>query len=141
MGAMGRWVADLVGAAVWGRAVRYYGIPQRKRWRKKVCGQRPENVHDHQQRDFTQATQHPLDDAGDRHYVCALRKSWLYLCVVIDRTAPQSSRFSLAELVIDPEGGGKQKHRPGLVRCRQRQRHHQQQCSNTQAYLYRQHEQ
>ena len=30
-----------------------YGIPQRKRWRKKVCGQRPENVRNHLQRDFT----------------------------------------------------------------------------------------
>ena len=30
-----------------------HGIPQRKRWRKKVSGQRPGNVHNHLQRDFT----------------------------------------------------------------------------------------
>ena len=34
-------------------ANKLYGIPQRKRWRKKVCGQRPENVRNHLQRDFT----------------------------------------------------------------------------------------
>lgn len=53
----------------------------------------------------------------------------------------RSRHFSSAQLVIDPQGGSKQQHRARLVRRSQRQRNHKQQCGNTQAYLYRQHNQ
>ena len=59
-----------------------HGIPQRKRWRKKVCGLRPENVHNHLQRDFT-ASEPNSRWVTDITYV-RTQESWLYLCVVVD---------------------------------------------------------
>ena len=59
-----------------------HGIPQRKRWRKKVCGQRPENVRNHLQRDFT-ASEPNTRWVTDITYV-RTQESWLYLCVVVD---------------------------------------------------------
>jgi putative transposase len=59
-----------------------YGIPQRNRWRKKVSGQRPGNVHNHLQRDFT-ASKPNTRWVTDITYV-RTQESWLYLCVVVD---------------------------------------------------------
>ena len=58
------------------------GIPQRKSWREKASGQRPHDICNHLQRDFS-ADSPKTKWVTDITYV-RTDESWLYLCVVID---------------------------------------------------------
>jgi putative transposase len=58
------------------------GIPQRRRWRKKPTGVRPDHVQNHLARDFT--ADHPNTKwVTDITYI-RTAEGWLYLCVVVD---------------------------------------------------------
>jgi putative transposase len=64
------------------RANGLHGIPQRRRWRKKRSGTRPDDIHNHLQRDFNA-------DVANTKWVTDITyirvdKLWLYLCVVLD---------------------------------------------------------
>lgn len=59
-----------------------YGIPQKRRWRKKASQPRPSTVHNHLDRDFEASTPN-TKWATDITYV-RTAEDWLYLCVVID---------------------------------------------------------
>jgi len=59
-----------------------YGIPQRRRWRHKRSGVRPEYVRNHLERDFS-ATEPNTKWVTDITYI-STAEAWLYLCVVID---------------------------------------------------------
>jgi len=59
-----------------------YGIPQKRRWRKKASGPRTSNVQNHLQRDFAAAEPNSRC-ATDITFVRTV-EDWLYLCVVID---------------------------------------------------------
>lgn len=58
------------------------GVPQRRRWRRKASGTRPEGVHNHLERDF-QATAPNTKWGTDITYV-RTAEHWLYLCIVLD---------------------------------------------------------
>lgn len=58
------------------------GIPQRKAWRRKPSGTRPDGVHNHLARDF-QAETADQKWVTDITYIATL-EGWLYLCVVLD---------------------------------------------------------
>ncbi len=58
------------------------GIPQRRRWRRKRPGQRPADIRNHLERDFS-APQPNAKWATDITYI-RTAENWLYLCVVID---------------------------------------------------------
>ena len=58
------------------------GVPQRKRWRKKSSGQRPDGIKNHLERDFT-ATQANAKWVTDITYI-RTDEGWLYLAVVVD---------------------------------------------------------
>lgn len=58
------------------------GVPQRRSWRKKPSGQRPDDVSNHLSRNFT-ASQANTKWVTDITYIRA-GQTWLYLCVVID---------------------------------------------------------
>lgn len=60
-----------------------YGVPQRRRWRKKRSAARPDHVRNHLQRDFV-ALEPNTKWATDITYVRTVEEHWLYLCVVID---------------------------------------------------------
>jgi len=59
-----------------------FGIPQRKRWRKKASKPRPATVENHLKRNFD-ASRANTKWATDITYV-RTAENWLYLCVVID---------------------------------------------------------
>ena len=59
-----------------------YGIPQKRRWRKKASKPRPSAVQNHLERDF-EASEPNAKWATDITYV-RTAEAWLYLCVVID---------------------------------------------------------
>lgn len=59
-----------------------YGIPQRRRWRKKPSSPRPSAVRNHLDRNF-EASSSNSKWATDITYV-RTAEDWLYLCVVID---------------------------------------------------------
>lgn len=59
-----------------------FGIPQKRRWRKKSSRPRPSTVQNHLDRDF-EASQPNAKWATDITYV-RTAEAWLYLCVVID---------------------------------------------------------
>ena len=59
-----------------------YGIPQRRRWRRKRSGIRPAFVRNHLERDFT-ATEPNTKWVTDITYI-STAEGWLYLCVVVD---------------------------------------------------------
>ena len=59
-----------------------YGIPQKRRWRKKASQPRPSSVQNHLDRDFEASTAN-TKWATDITYV-RTADDWLYLCVVID---------------------------------------------------------
>ena len=59
-----------------------YGIPQKRRWRKKNSEPRPSHVINHLDRDF-EASEPNTKWANDITYV-RTAEDWLYLCVVID---------------------------------------------------------
>lgn len=64
------------------KANQIYGMPQRRRWRKKRCGSRPAAVKNHLERDFS--AQAPNTKwVTDITYI-RTAEGWLYLCVVID---------------------------------------------------------
>ena len=58
------------------------GIPQRKAWRHKRSGTRPEGVRNHLDRDFTEAEPNTRW-VTDITYV-RTDEGWLYLCIVLD---------------------------------------------------------
>ena len=58
------------------------GIPQRRRWRHKASGQRPNDVRNHLARDFN-AAEPNTKWVTDITYV-RTGEDWLYLCVVVD---------------------------------------------------------
>ena len=58
------------------------GIPQRRRWRKKDSGQRPDEIRNHLSRDFN-ATEQNAKWATDITYI-RTGEDWLYLCIVLD---------------------------------------------------------
>jgi len=58
------------------------GIPQKKAWRKKPSGERPEGVENHLERDFHAET-HNRKWVTDITYIDTA-EGWLYLCVVLD---------------------------------------------------------
>ena len=58
------------------------GIPQKKRWKKKDAGQRPADISNHLQRDFSAETEN-TKWVTDITYIRS-GENWLYLCVVID---------------------------------------------------------
>jgi putative transposase len=58
------------------------GIPQRRRWRKKPTGTRPDHVQNHLARDFS--ADHPNTKwVTDITYI-RTAEGWLYLCIVVD---------------------------------------------------------
>jgi putative transposase len=59
-----------------------YGLPQRRRWRRKASGLRPVPVGNHLNRDFS-AAEPNTRWATDITYI-RTAEAWLYLCVVID---------------------------------------------------------
>jgi putative transposase len=59
-----------------------YGVPQRRRWRKKPGGVRPQGIRNHLERDFT-ATAPNTKWVTDITYI-RTAEHWLYLCVVLD---------------------------------------------------------
>lgn len=59
-----------------------YGVPQRRRWRKKASAPRPSAVRNHLQRNF-EASSSNSKWVTDITYV-RTAEDWLYLCVVID---------------------------------------------------------
>jgi putative transposase len=59
-----------------------YGIPQKRRWRKKASQPRPATVQNHLERDFEASTPN-TKWATDITYV-RTTEDWLYLCVLID---------------------------------------------------------
>jgi putative transposase len=68
-----------------GRLMKYdglYGIPQKRRWRKKASQPRPAHVENHLARVF-EASEANTKWATDITYV-RTAEDWLYLCVVID---------------------------------------------------------
>lgn len=58
------------------------GIPQRRRWRYKASGQRPDDVENHLARDFA-ASAPNTKWVTDITYI-PTAEGWLYLCVVLD---------------------------------------------------------
>jgi putative transposase len=58
------------------------GIPQRRRWRTKPTGTRPDHVQNHLARDFT-ADQPNTKWVTDITYI-RTAEGWLYLCIVVD---------------------------------------------------------
>lgn len=58
------------------------GVPQRKRWQKKPSGQRPTDIRNHLDRDFT-ATRSNAKWVVDITYL-RTGEGWLYLCAVLD---------------------------------------------------------
>jgi len=58
------------------------GIPQRRRWRMKPTGTRPDHVQNHLARDFT-ADQPNTKWVTDITYI-RTAEGWLYLCIVVD---------------------------------------------------------
>lgn len=58
------------------------GIPQKKRWKKKANGQRPDGINNHLDRDFS-AEGPNTKWVTDITYI-RTAENWLYLCVVID---------------------------------------------------------
>lgn len=58
------------------------GIPQKRRWRKKPSGERPEDIHNLLQRQF-QADEPNTKWVSDITYI-RTAENWLFLCVVID---------------------------------------------------------
>jgi putative transposase len=59
-----------------------YGIPQRRRWRRKPSGIRPAFVRNHLERDFS-ASEPNTKWVIDITYI-STAEGWLYLCVVVD---------------------------------------------------------
>ena len=59
-----------------------YGIPQKRRWRRKKSSERPAFVRNHLERDFTADTAN-TKWVTDITYI-RTAEHWLYLCVVID---------------------------------------------------------
>ncbi len=59
-----------------------YGVPQRRRWRKKPSGVRPQGTRNHLERVFT-ATVPNTNWVTDITYI-RTAEHWLYLCVVLD---------------------------------------------------------
>lgn len=59
-----------------------YGVPQRRRWRKKPSGVRPHGTRNHLERDFTATAPNTkwVTDITD----IRTAEHWLYLCVVLD---------------------------------------------------------
>jgi putative transposase len=58
------------------------GVPQRKRWRKKVSGERPSGISNHLARDFSAHTPN-AKWVTDITFV-RTGEDWLYVCVVLD---------------------------------------------------------
>lgn len=59
-----------------------YGVPQRRQWRKKPSGVRPQGIRNHRERDFT-AVASNTKWVTDIPYI-RTAEHWLYLCVVLD---------------------------------------------------------
>ena len=59
-----------------------YGVPQRRRWRRKRTGVRPSTVRNHLERDF-EALEPNTKWVTDIAYI-RTAQGWLYLCVVLD---------------------------------------------------------
>ena len=59
-----------------------YGVPQRRRWRRKPSGDRPGHVRNHLERNFA-ALEPNTKWVTDITYV-RTAEAWLYVCVVID---------------------------------------------------------
>lgn len=59
-----------------------YGMPQRRRWRKKASAARTVHVRNHLERDFS-ASEPNTKWATDITYI-RTAEGWLYLCIVID---------------------------------------------------------
>ncbi len=72
-----------------------YGVPQRRRWRKKVSLPRPGHVRNHLQRDFA-ALEPNTKWATDITYI-RTAEGWLYLCVVIDRYSKLVVGWSMSQ--------------------------------------------
>jgi len=71
-----------------------YGIPQKRRWRKKASQPRPSHVQNHLAREF--AARRPNSKwATDITYV-RTAENWLYLCVVIDLHSRQVVGWSMS---------------------------------------------
>ena len=58
------------------------GVPQKKRWRKKASGQRPEEIRNHLERNFN-AQEANVKWVTDITYI-RTAEGWLYLCAVLD---------------------------------------------------------
>ena len=76
------------------RAAGLQGIPQRKRWRKKSTGQRPDHIVNHLQRDFRADTANTRW-VTDITYI-KTAEGWLYLCVVLDLYSKQVVGWSMS---------------------------------------------
>ncbi len=64
------------------RAEGLQGVPQKKRWGKKASGQRPVDISNHLERDFS-ANEANAKWVTDITYI-RTAEGWLYLCVVLD---------------------------------------------------------
>jgi putative transposase len=72
------------------------GVPQRKQWRKKPSGTRPDSVDNHLARDF-EAQGPNRKWVTDITYV-RTAENWLYLCVVIDLFSRQVVGWSMSAI-------------------------------------------
>ncbi len=70
------------------------GIPQRRRWRKKPTGARPDHVQNHLARDFT-ANEPNTKWVTDITYI-RTAEGWLYLSVVVDLYSGQVIGWSMS---------------------------------------------
>ena len=73
------------------------GIPQRKRWKKKASGVRPDGVMNHLSRDFS-AAQPDTKWVTDITYI-RTGEGWLYLAVVLDLYSRQIIGWSMSHVM------------------------------------------
>lgn len=70
------------------------GVPQRRRWRKRVSGTRPLSIRNHLDRDFL-ATEPNQKWVTDITYI-RTGEGWMYLCAVIDLYSKQVVGWSMS---------------------------------------------
>lgn len=76
------------------RIERIQGIPQKKRWRKKGTGQRPDDIDNHLERNF-HADEANARWVTDITYI-KTAEGWLYLCGVLDLYDKQVIGWSMS---------------------------------------------
>jgi putative transposase len=73
-----------------------HGVPQRRAWRKKKSGVRPDAVRNHLERDFT-ANEPDTKWVTDITYL-RTAEGWLYLCVVLDLYSKRVVGWAMSDI-------------------------------------------